>query len=63
MVGFEWFLTKETIMKKKIKTSKKDYPQRLRRIVARVEVDGKEVEMEIIVAFFLFAPIFERDTR
>lgn len=29
-------------------TSKKDYPQRLRRIVARVQIDGKEVEMVFI---------------
>ena len=31
------------------KTSKQDYPQRLRRILARVKVDGKEVEMVFII--------------
>lgn len=32
----------------KTKSSKADYPQRMRRIAARVEVDGKEVEMVFI---------------
>jgi hypothetical protein len=32
----------------KTNSSKADYPQRMRRIVARVEVDGKEVEMVFI---------------
>ena len=32
----------------KTKSSKADYPQRMRRIVARIEVDGKEFEMAFI---------------
>jgi len=32
----------------KTKSSKADYPQRMRRIVALIEVDGKKVEMVFI---------------
>ena len=39
----------------KTKKSQKEYPQRLRRIVARVEVDGKEVEMVFITNNFSWA--------
>ena len=39
----------------KTKKSGKEYPQRLRRIVARVKVDGKEVEMVFITNNFSWA--------
>ena len=40
----------------KIAGSKKDYPQRMRRIVARVQVDGKAVQMVFITNNLQWAP-------
>lgn len=40
----------------KVKNTQTDYPQRFRRIVARVEVDGKEVEMVFITNNMQWAP-------
>lgn len=38
-------IVRDELIKLKVYVSQRDYPQTMRRIVARVEVDGKEVEM------------------
>ena len=38
-------IVRDELIELKVYVSQKDYPQKMRRLVARVEVDGQEVEM------------------